>query len=221
MRSGQERAVWSLLGAMLAVTASLGVSAATAHSPRARQAYSQQCSQAQFSPARDPANPLQLPSPPGANPLNGANFFVDGPAHGAAAGAIAHLLGIDPKTYPDSYSWAQFKQNIDATLHSGAVPGVSADVARKVGLLEKIASQPAAQRFSLYSAGGGPGKIFQQVQKIVCGNLQADPGSVLIFSTFFLYQAGYCETRGQILAHRANFERQVNEMAQGIGRHPR
>ncbi len=207
-----------LLATALAVTTALGISTAVGQPARAHQ--SAQCSDSQYSPARDPANPLALPSAPGSNPLNGANFFVDGPRHGAAAAAIAQALGIDPNTYPDSYTWAQFKQNIDAALHSGARPGVSAAVANKVQLLAKIASQPEAQRFSQYSAGGGPGAIFQQVQKIFCGNIRADPGSVPIFSTFFLFQAGYCETLGQILSHRGNFERQVNELAQGIGRHP-
>src|SRR5690242_8046589 len=62
---------------------------------------------------RDPTNPLALPNPPGPNPLNGANFFVDGPAHGAAAGAIASVLGLNPKNFPDNYSWAQFRQELD------------------------------------------------------------------------------------------------------------
>jgi hypothetical protein len=35
-----------------------------------------------------------LANPPGANPLGGANLFVDGPAHGNAAGPIVHLLGL-------------------------------------------------------------------------------------------------------------------------------
>jgi len=205
-----------MLATTLAVTIPLGVSTASGQPARAHGA--QQCADSQFSSTRDPSNPLALVGAPGSNPLTGAHFFVDGPAHGAAAGAIATLLGANPKSYPDSYSWASFKQSVvDPALRSGKV---SASTAHQVQLLEKIAGEPEPQRFSMDSAGGGPGKVLQQVQKIFCGNLRADPGAVPIFSTFFLYQAGYCETRGQILAHRANFERQVNELAQGIGAHP-
>ncbi|HLY49275.1 MAG TPA: glycoside hydrolase family 6 protein [Solirubrobacteraceae bacterium] len=159
---------------------------------------------------RDPSNPLDLPNPPGANPLSGANFFVDGPAHGAAAGAIASLLGLDPKRLPNDLSWAQFQQQ-----HAGQIAANP-----QARALAKIADQPEANRFSLYSMGGGPGAIYGQVHKIVCDNMAADPGTVPIFTTFFLYQAGYCETRSEILAHRHTFERQINEMARGIGRRP-
>jgi hypothetical protein len=55
-----------------------------------------------------------LAKAPGSNPLSGASFFVDGPTHGAAAGEIARLLGIDSNVpvgqylpaFPDSESWA-------------------------------------------------------------------------------------------------------------------
>ena len=43
-------------------------------------------------------------------------------------------------------------------------------------MLEKIASGPETNRFSVYSGGGGPGAIFSQVQRIFCENLSADPG---------------------------------------------
>jgi endoglucanase len=87
-------------------------------------------------------------------------------------------------------------------------------------MLEKIAERPEAQRFSMYSQGGGPGAIYSQVQKIFCHNLTADPGSIPIISTFFLYQQGYCETAQQILDSRPTFERQINEMADGTGNRP-
>src|SRR5579871_4008178 len=51
---------------------------------------------------RNPSNPLMLPAAPGANPLHGASFFVNGARHGAAAGVILRLLGLDPKRFPDS-----------------------------------------------------------------------------------------------------------------------
>ncbi len=162
------------------------------------------------SAVRDPSNPLDLPNPPGPNPLAGANFFVDGPAHGAAASAIARLIGIDPQNLPDNLSWAQFQQDHAAQIAANP----------QARLLEKIADQPEVNRFSMYSEGGGPGRIWGQVHKVLCNNMAADPGSVPIFSTFFLYQAGYCETRSEILAHRGTFQRQVNEMARGIGRRP-
>jgi endoglucanase len=159
---------------------------------------------------RDPANPLDLPTAPGANPLTGANFFIDGPAHGAAASAIAALIGINPKGLSDNISWAQFYAQHASAINNNP----------EAKLLTKIANEPEANRFSLYSAGGGPGAIYGQVHKIVCDNMAADPGSIPIFTTFFLYQAGYCETKQKILAHRHIFERQINEMARGIANRP-
>jgi endoglucanase len=163
-----------------------------------------------FPAQRDPANPLDLPNAPGPNPLNGANFFIDGPAHGAGASTIASRIGINPKSLPNDLSWARFKQEHAAAIANNA----------EASLLAKIADQPEANRFSLYSAGGGPGAVYGQVHKIVCDNMAADPNSIPIFTTFFLYQAGYCETKSTILAHRATFERQINEMARGIDRRP-
>ena len=169
--------------------------------------------------ARDPANPLALPTPPGADPLNGAAFFVDGPRHGEAAAAIARMLGIDPTRYRDGLSWARFKARLaHGRLHRKLTRNRA--LARKVARLEMIADQPEAQRFSLYSEGGGPGAIFAQVQRIFCHNMTADPGTVPIITTLFLYQAGYCETSSEIAAHRPTFERQVDEMVAGIEHRP-
>jgi endoglucanase len=199
----------------------LGVTAATGHTGRAHAA-SESCAVPDSFPAtRDRSNPLDLPVPPGpnANPLTGAQFFIDGPAHGAAAGAIASLVGLDPKRISDSETWGTFLQR----LQSGPIAaklGRDPALARKVKLLEKIAAEPEANRFSQYSGGGGPGAIYGQVHKIYCHNLAADPGSVPIFTTFFLYQAGYCESKSEILAHRATFQRQIDEMARGIDKRP-
>jgi endoglucanase len=169
---------------------------------------------------RNPANPLDLPtSPPPGNPLTGAQFFVDGPAHGSAASAIAQLVGLHPKRISNSESWLKFYDR----LQSGTIAAKLAHnpgLAHKVKLLEKIASQPEANRFSLYSGGGGPGAIYGQVHKIFCRNMAADPGSIPIFTTFFLYQAGYCESKSEILAHRPTFDRQIDEMARGIDKRP-
>jgi endoglucanase len=210
------------VAALLAAAAlALGVSVASGSAARAH-ASSGSCAVPDSFPAtRDSSNPLDLPvaPPPGADPLTGAQFFVDGPAHGAAAGAIASLVDLNPKNMADDESWGEFFQK----LQSGPIAaklGKNPGLAHKVRLLEKIASEPEANRFSLYSAGGGPGKIYGQVHKIFCQNMAADPGSVPVFSTFFLYQAGYCESKDQILAHRGTFRRQIDEMASGIDRHP-
>jgi endoglucanase len=206
-----------LLGALGLVTW-LSAPASARRSPQAHVADAQQCADP-FPTARDPSNPLLLPVAPGANPLNGARFFVDGPRHGEAAGAIAQLLGLNPTRFGDSVSWASFKARLaHGRLHRKLAHNRA--LARKVALLEKIADQPEAQRFSLYSAGGKPGAIFAQVQKIFCHNITADPGSIPIITTYFLYQAGYCETSSEIIAHRPTFERQVNEMVAGIERRP-
>jgi endoglucanase len=172
-----------------------------------------------FSATRDPSNPLDLAAAPGPNPLTGAPLFVPGPAHGSAAGAIATLLGLNPKNMSDTLTWGKFLERLQSgslAARLGRDPGL----AHKVALLEKLAGQPEANRFSLYSGGGGPGAIYGQVHKILCHNLAADPGTVPIFTTFFLYQAGYCESASQIVANRPTFERQVDEVARGIDRRP-
>ena len=177
------------------------------------------CSDGRYSATRDPSNPLELPRSPGQDPLNGARFFVDGPAHGEAAGAIARLLGIAPSSFPDSYSWARFKRDLEhGPLHAPLAR--DRGLAHEVGLLEKIADEPEQERLSLYSEGGGAGAVFDETHKILCDFLSADRGSIPILTTYFLYQAGYCETRREILDRRATFERQVGEFAQAIGRRP-
>src|SRR5947209_12068205 len=100
--------VVAVMAALGAARAGMVASSATS----AKAAVSPACA-SPLGASRDPSNPLGLPSPPGANPLNGANFFVPGPAHGAAAGAIAELLGVDPQSLPETYSWQQFKQDLD------------------------------------------------------------------------------------------------------------
>jgi endoglucanase len=165
---------------------------------------------------RDPSNPLALDKAPGANPLTGANFFVDGPRHGLAAGAIAQLLGLDPTSFADDISWSRFEVNVNDKLAQEP-----AGVANNVRLLEKIADEPEQQRFSSFSAGGGPGKVLGQVQKILCGNLTADPGSIPIITTYFLHASlKGCPSTGQIHAYMPTFKRRVNEVITGIGRQP-
>jgi endoglucanase len=187
--------------------------------PTAHAAYRQHCSQ-RYPARRDPANPLNLPVAPGPDPLNGANFFVDGPAHGRAAGAIARLLGINPNRLSSSLSWAGFEHRLQSgRLHRRIArhPGL----AHKIAELAKIAGQPEAQRFSIYSEGGGPGKIFAQAEKIFCQNMRADPGSIPIITTYFMHPAlGACPSSQEIRDYNPVFHRRINEMAAATGRRP-
>jgi endoglucanase len=195
------------------------VSAAGATTARAHAAYRQRCAEP-YPATRDRANPLDLPASPGPNPLNGARFFVDGPAHGAAAGAIAQLLHLNPASLPDDYSWAQLAQRMD----SGALPlqlSLNPGLASQVTELAKIASEPDVQRVSAYSQGGGPGAIFAQTQKLLCQNLTADPGSIPILNTYFLHPAaGNCPTPAELNAAGPTFRRRVNEFAAAVDRRP-
>ncbi len=129
----------------------VGVSAAAARrppadvsSPTAHAAYAQQCPDP-YPAIRNPGNPLDLPAAPGSNPLSGAKFFVDGPRHGEAAGAIAQLLGLNPDRFSDSYSWTRFEASLGrGRLHRKLEHNHA--LARKVALLETIADGPEAQR---------------------------------------------------------------------------
>jgi endoglucanase len=221
-----RRWVASLLALItLAVTVSSGIPSASGHSVRVHAAYEQQCSDP-YPGTRDPSNPLMLPTPPGQNPLNGAHFFVDGPKHGSAAGAIAKLLGIDTNvpvgsqlpSFSDSDSWASFRARVERKIQNGAVPAGSV---RQIRLLEKIADEPEAQRFSSYAQGGGPGAIYSQVQKIFCHNMQADPSAIPLITTYFLHaDNGGCSSTGQLQADWPSFKRRVDEMVASTGNRP-
>jgi hypothetical protein len=180
---------------------------------------SQQCAEP-FSGQRNPDNPLALPNPPGADPLNGARFYVPGPRKGSAASTIAQLVGLDPQQIPVSESWATFQQRLQHG-RIGAELAQKPSLARKVAELSKIAAEPEAQRLSIYSEGGGPGAIFGQAQKIFCQNLTADPGSIPIFNTYFLHaKLGGCPTPADVSAYGPTFRRQVDEMAAATDRRP-
>jgi endoglucanase len=196
--------------------------AATAFSraPRAHTAgFRQQCSDP-YPATRDPSNPLDLPTPPGADPLNGARFYTPGPAKGSAAAAIAQLVGLDPKAMSLSESWAQFQSDLSSGGLGARLAGDPA-LAHQVAELSKIASQPEAQRLSIFSEGGTPAGIFGQTQKIYCSNLQADPGSVPIFNTYFLHpKLGGCPTPAAVRAYTPLFHRQIDAMASAVDRRP-
>ncbi len=221
MRRG--RAILSLGGALALVLAVFGATAASGRLSRGSRmhvAYKQQCADP-YPGTRDPANPLMLPNPPGPDTLNGARFFVDGPRHGSAASAIARLLGLNPKRLSDDYSWAQFKADFETGRLHHRFMSVSGKARWKIRMLEKIADQPETQRLSAYAQGGGPGKIYSQVQKIFCHNMQADPGTVLLVNTYFLHpNLGHCPDARQIRAATPRFKRQINEMAAATGNRP-
>jgi Glycosyl hydrolases family 6 len=217
-RARGTRAIFPLLAVLAAFALVGGIRAASA-SAHATVHATQQCD-ASSSSRRDAANPLDLPQAPGANPLTGAQFFVPGPAKGSAAGAIAQLLGLDPKIMPVDESWASFARQLAfGPLHDKLVANPA--LAHNVALLSKIASQPEAQRISSYSWGGTPSGIFKQTEKILCDNLTADPGTIPIFNTYFLHPVlGGCPTPKQVSDYMPLFESRVDAMAQAVGNHP-
>jgi endoglucanase len=169
-----------------------------------------------YASTRDPANPLALPANPGSDPLHGARFYVAGPRSGMAARAIAKLVGLNPNRWA---SWPRFRR----ALNHGHVRRElkhNPRLAREVGLLEKIASQPTGVMISRYSGGGSPRAVYNVTRQYLCGAAKAAPRTVPIINTYFLYQAGYCETRSEILAHRRRFQSEVSAMTRAIGRHP-
>jgi endoglucanase len=179
----------------------------------------QQCAEP-YSATRDPSNPLALPNPPGADPLNGAQFYIPGPRKGAAAGAIASLVGLNPNTMPVDESWADLQNRLQSP---GIASKLASDpaLAHKVAMLSKIAAEPEAQRISIYSMGGGQGAIFGQTEKVICGNIAADPGSIMAFNTYFLHPTlGGCATASQINRYMPTFKRQISEMANAIDKRP-
>jgi hypothetical protein len=217
----RTRAVCLLLTVALsgAGAATFHVSGAAARAPQAQAADAQQCPEP-YPAQRDPSNPLDLPVAPGSDPLTGARFFVPGPAKGSAAGAIAQLLGLDPKALPIDESWADFQQQL-AFGPLATKLAANPTLAHEIAMLSKIAGQPEAQRLSSYSWGGGPGAIFKQAEKILCANMTADPGSIPIFNTYFLHPTlGGCPTPAQVRAYNTVFRRRVDEMAAAVDRRP-
>ena len=216
-----------LAAATAAAAANATVAAASASVPVATAAGSQ-CPG--VSGPRNPSNPLGLATAPGADPLRGAQFFVDGPSHGAAAGQIARLLGIDANVpvghylsvFQDNVSWQSF---LTGTVEK-KLPTVSKTNQTDVHLLEKIASEPEAQRISTASTDkgfspGSPGGIGAFTNKLFCGNFTADPGTVPIISTYLMHPAlGGCSTTAQIQKYMPLFKQRVNAIVSATGDHP-
>jgi hypothetical protein len=199
-----------LLGAICAVAPALAFGLSSASSGRTRHGQANGCASPNVNSPRDPANPLALPTPPtNGDPLQGAHFFVDGPRHGQAAGALAQLIGVNPKGVSESVNWGDFKAQ-----HQAAINGNG-----KAKAISKIADQEETQNISLYSEGGGPGAIFGQTQKLLCNNMAADAGdgSVMVFSTFFWPKGNECPSAGDLRSWNGTFRRLVGEMARAIG----
>ncbi len=163
----------------------------------------------------DGTQPFQLNPRPAnhADPLVGARFFVDGPGtnRGFAATSIAQLLGRDPNRV-GNVTWTGFEK----TQNFG---GLSPASLRKVQLLSKIAAQPEVKRFSNYSAGGGPGAIYSQTQKLLCRMHETDPGADALISTYFLIHS-HCGTLRETGSVAAVFRRHINELAEAVGHFP-
>jgi endoglucanase len=211
---------WGVTLTLIAIAGTLLLSAPGRARPSiAHAAFAQQCPEP-FSSTRDPTNPLDLSTAPGSDPLRGARFFVPGPAEGNAARVIATLLGKDPAAISPSESWAEFHRELTTgPLHTKLAD--SGGLARQVALLSKVAAQPQAQRLSSGSWGGTPDGIFDQTQKTFCDALRADPGSIPIFTTYFLHETlGGDPTPAQVRAYMPLFEARVNAMAAATGRRP-
>jgi hypothetical protein len=221
------RAGTAALACLIAAIASLALAAGSGTARAATSSFAPQCANPNVPATRNPANPLMLATPPAAgDPLDGAHFFVAGPARGTAAGAIAQLLGYGTgqalasgqplANFSDTLSWAQFE-----TVVARKLPAQSPSVQHKIELLEKIADEPTPLRISSFSAGGTPAAVYSQTRKLFCTIMQADPHTVPIVSTYFLHsELGGCSTTAQIDADAPTFKSQINAMAEAIGRRP-
>ncbi len=169
---------------------------------------------------RNPSNPLDLPAAPGTDPLTGAHFTVPGPYTGEAAGAIAQLLGINPKTLAPTESWAQFEQQLQSgPLHARLVADPA--LAQQVDELALVAGQPDAQRLSAFTWGGTPSGLYKQTLKVFCQIAASDPGTIPIIDTYFLHpELGGCPTARQITADMPKFKSQIDAIASATGSRP-
>ena len=113
---------------------------------------------------------------PGPDPLNGAHFFVDGPAPGRGRRARSpSCVGLNPKSLPVDESWARFQQQLRvraAGRAAGHQPGPGPPGRRAVQD-RRPARGPAHQHLL---RGRRPGRDLRQTEKILCTNMTADPG---------------------------------------------
>jgi len=207
--------------AILALCASALLVVGMPASGQARSAHASRLHCSDRYPAkRDPSNPLDLPTPPGANPLTGARFMDPGPARGNyAATAIAKLMGMHIKK-SSTESWASFQQRLQTGRAQAKLAGDRA-LAKKVDELALIAGQPQAQRISTYSWGGTPRGIYKQTHKLFCAIQASDPGTIPIITTYFLHPNLHgCPTTAQINGYLPRFKKQIDAMAKATARHP-
>lgn len=206
---GQIRLFSAVSGVM--VVALLGWFASVGAASRGQLARaphaSQPCSPGLSTP-RDPANPLGLSPAPGSNPLNGANLYVEGPAYGLAAMAIANLLGVSQKSLYNT-SWPEFAGYVSA--HTPA------PLATEIAMLEKIAVEPETAKMTSYNRGGAPDQIFISVSNYIC---RVPSGQIPILTTYYLKHQPNCYTDIETPADQALFKQRVDATAQAIGDHP-
>src|SRR6202012_3558674 len=125
-----------------------------------------------------------------------------------------------PTSLPVSESWATFDQDLTSgPLH--AKLAADASLNNQVTLLSKIASEPQAERISSDSWGGTPDGIFKQTSKVFCQLLTGDPGTIPIFTTYFLHATlGGSPTPAQVKHYMPLFHARVNAMAKATGNRP-
>jgi hypothetical protein len=207
----------AVLVAALVASGAAGASTGAAGASTGAEAHDASVCSSGLGGTRDPSNPLALATAPGSNPLAGAQgrFFVQTPARGTAASAIASLLGVTP---PDTESFGDFV----ASLQSGPLAEKLAEdptLAGEVALLLKIAAEPETSRFSSYTAGGGPGAIYTQLNKFLCRMHTVAPDAIPLLSTYFLlHVSGSCPTESA--GDQAVFKRRVDEFAAGVADYP-
>ena len=211
------------VAAVAVLAAALTLAAGSSHARRSATRDHEAAVRGPVSGPAQPGNPLMLAAPPGSDPLNGAAFFVNGPAHGAAAGAIARLIGIDTST-SRSATASRLPGTRSAGPRSPPSPQALPQFRSRTRPRSRCSRRSPPSRRSSGSArsrGGGPGAALQPDPEALLPQLQGRPRRVPIVNTYFLHaDLGGCPTTAQILADRPAFERRVNELAQGIGNRP-
>ncbi|HWF34764.1 MAG TPA: glycoside hydrolase family 6 protein, partial [Solirubrobacteraceae bacterium] len=114
-------------------------------------------------------------------------------------------------------SWPAFAAALASPPLSTRVQSDPA-LATQVALLSKIASEPETSRFSVYTAGGGPGAIYSQINKFLCRMHTVAPDAIPLLSTYFIDHTGNCPT--ETPSQQAAFERRVDEFAHGVANYP-